>query len=386
MKPIHSFGIFILLGTAWIFSVAARENSRFTPIDLPYVVLQPAPTCTETNFRELVKEAESCEDLDSPYILVRPTEMVVDSRGNLLVYDDFQDMIIRFNPQLQACGAIGRKGQGPGDFSGTKIGSPGLYLTPAEHLLVSERALGKVMEFGPNGKLLGEKHHPALKNIQSDPVVDRLGRIYIAQGQGHLFGIFAYNDGRRIGNAIADSEMNKILGYKPKLPRIGSFYNPSHSTDYTTVEQDKFVVFLRRSGILYIWRNDRLLRQIPLWPRQGLQLYMQEARNVPPGSMLAFGTVFFDRDDERFLYLQLSTKTPDGRIWVYRFDLNGTLHAVLWFKPPESRWVSFRYKRHQAFYALMKDEEENPVLMRFREKSAAPAAGASQPMHKGGKK
>jgi hypothetical protein len=84
--------------------------------------------------------------IDGPDAFGRVMDATLDRSGRLLVADDLNQRVSVFGPGGRFIGAIGRKGNGPGEFQ-----SPWLVATDArDSIFVWDMGLGRISVFGPN--------------------------------------------------------------------------------------------------------------------------------------------------------------------------------------------------------------------------------------------
>ena len=83
-------------------------------------------------------------------MLLNPRAVEADQTGNIYVLDDKAVQIKVYDPQGNFIRAIGRRGQGPGEFQGPR----GFYLTPQQSLAVCDSLSRQVVIFGLDGQFI----------------------------------------------------------------------------------------------------------------------------------------------------------------------------------------------------------------------------------------
>ena len=85
-------------------------------------------------------------------------QFTVDRSGNIYIASDVEFTIDKFDPQGRFLSAVGRKGQGPGEFDGSRIPSFGV---DSRGLIYTSLLRSKIVVLNPDGSLNGEYEFPA---------------------------------------------------------------------------------------------------------------------------------------------------------------------------------------------------------------------------------
>lgn len=363
-----SFGI-CLIAAAHLPAGRGRVINT-TPGDIPFRVIQPQPTCHETVYRELVQVRQSRDDIRTKHFLVKPWSLAADRFGNVFALDQDQYIVIKYSPELKCMTAFGRVGQGPGEFG--RMGPVGMLemTLQGDELLVGDRLNGKVLRFDLNGTFRGERKLRYSRPAGIRALTDPAGNYYIAAREKSLIDVYDRN-GNRSHSILGENALFDTLFMKPE-GTSESLRRAYRAIDYE-MAGDKLLIYVRRAATLYVWQAGRLQKTLRLWPQNGLALYRREItrfkkRTSTVGS-LGFGRMFLDGDDPRFVYIRFFSGSPENRCLVYRYDLSGRLHEVLYIPlPVEDRTRGIECKRNGLFYALGYDRDDNPIVLSYKEK------------------
>lgn len=88
---------------------------------------------------------------DPEYLFGEVGPMAVDSRGRILVFDDYASQIKVYSPEGEYGGAIGRRGDGPGELRGVDV----LWVGSGDTVLVSSMRAQRFNRFAPDGSDAG---------------------------------------------------------------------------------------------------------------------------------------------------------------------------------------------------------------------------------------
>jgi sugar lactone lactonase YvrE len=121
-----------------------------------------------------------------------PTNLALDSAGNLFVSDSLNFRIQQFGPDLKPIRQIGAKGDVPGYFGQPK----GVALDSQDHLYVVDANFEAVQMFNPGGQLLmdfgQEGTGPGEFWIPAGIFIDRNNRIWIADSYNRRVQVFDF--------------------------------------------------------------------------------------------------------------------------------------------------------------------------------------------------
>ena len=110
---------------------------------------------------EFVQKIGELDTEDENYMLYRPLDLSKDSNGNIFVMDHGNYRIQKFDSNGKYRATIGRKGQGPGEFTNMKC----MTIDNNGYLYVVQFPNAKIQVFSPAGKEIKRIDMPFMPNI-----------------------------------------------------------------------------------------------------------------------------------------------------------------------------------------------------------------------------
>lgn len=151
-RRVIASGLFCLLlpacsGTGGTWSGTISDSAGVT------VVSNPAEgVWEETDHWTVEMELQiGGQEGDPDYLFGEVGPMAVDSRGRILVFDNYASQIKVFSPEGDYEGTIGRRGDGPGELQGAGA----LWVGPGDTILVSSMRAQRFNRFAPDGSDAG---------------------------------------------------------------------------------------------------------------------------------------------------------------------------------------------------------------------------------------
>lgn len=371
MKNISKIIFSLIVFTLFLNAVGKLPQKAILVDDatIKFNIIQPTPTCVEKNFGRIVPERSSRVDEKSKYFLVKGYSMVVDRNGYVFVFDLTQYIILKFDPYLNCIGAFAKEGQGPGELG--RFGTVGIInlSMSGSSLLVGDRANRKIIRYDLIGKTLEEIKLRIDRPFGFVPLESPNGYFYIHATGKSLLDVFN-KKGEKVGSVLTENELHNSLFMRPQgdSKYLSSAYR---AVDFGFVGNSTLALYVRRSGTLYLWKDQRLLKKIHLWPKKGLELYQKEIvafkKRVGSAGSLAFGHMLIDEDDPEHIFVQALTSEKEKSNMVYCYDLMGKLIKTYVVQPlANGDSVSFRYIRKKRFYGIGFDEQDNEIVVSYK--------------------
>ena len=351
----------IILGAALLITQA------MLPVDF-HVINDPSPTVTEDKIVYLEEVQTIGEDLGNGQYLFYPRSIAAD-KSNVFVYDGSQAKVFRFSTDLKLLGSFGRKGAGPGEFSGTgKRHFVEIALGRDGNLYANDFQARKMIGLDREGKHL--KTFKYGDNYHSDkPVGDKKGNIlYVSMKNGE---IHINNEEKKILYRFRSEKVhNSFLFEKPRKQHINLYETQSFAPEaiWMLTTDSKLLIYFMSSSTLTIANENGFVKTLKLWPRNLLQDYKKrylKLRGKKDSFMFMpmFGRLIIDQDNKDIFYLQAGGNRGEEKIaaLLYAFNLDGRLLKVLQVpaKPGEDGpgLARINAKVNHTFYAIRGGEE-----------------------------
>lgn len=345
MERVFRLVLFLLITMVTAFAADTGSGIR--------VISDPKPTHDESlaPLYKLLKTAEITSHPEDEHFLVRPWNVRADSDGNIYVFDLKVRRFFKFDNNFKLVRVFGKIGQGPGEYAA------GSFLVNAE--VVQNRLL--YFSDGGNRKLIQY-------NLEGEPIQDipfphnRENYLYPLQGPKQNFlcidrssnSIQAVDStGARLYPLLSRKEIESrlLLDIQP-----GEYAFMAVATPYDTrcayVADQRLAVFLMNSSTFYLFDRDRLIRKLPVWPKETLTLFCGKVKqrahdpHLKDAFFTMFNNWFIDEDTKGHFYLE-----PPGNRDLLRFDLEGKLTGR--FSKPCK--VILMAKAANRFYGVYKD-------------------------------
>ena len=143
-----------LLLAFFLVSACSREEKieikKEDGVTVVYNPKKPVPLQGVPSTLSLKEELVLGKTGNEEAMLLNPRAVEADQAGNIYVLDDKAVQIKVYDPQGNFIRAIGRRGQGPGEFQGPR----GFYLTPQQSLAVCDSLSRQVVIFGLDGQFI----------------------------------------------------------------------------------------------------------------------------------------------------------------------------------------------------------------------------------------
>jgi hypothetical protein len=325
------------------------------------VIKDPKPTCIERNF-SLLELVNVLSDFDKNDFLARPFSMTADNTGNFYIYDSLQCKIFKFDSKNNFVSSFGSKGQGPGEFG---KGGP-LFINYGKdgHLYVCNHTLRRVMSFTPDGKHI--KDYKIRPWIFFNPVVDADGNFYLPSTRNGVIDIID-NNMEKYTTLLSEREYHRCLFIKPTLYFSREEIFPGYfNTVIHLLSDSRILVYIRNTAALYLLKKQKVVKKVNIWPQKALGHYkkrLMELKNEESCDTMwetLFTSIFLDDDEENYIYFQADIyEDKILKIFLYKFNLNGSLSRVLWRDIDNNGSLRFKLKKNGFFYAFDDDGNIN---------------------------
>lgn len=312
----------------------------------PVLIDNPKPTHYEKNFVpiELIKEIPL--DFSEDNFFARPTELKVDRKGNIFVYDDILNKILIFDPNFNFVRSFGQVGVGPGDWSRFDTGIKHILIGKDGNLYVSDPNLKKILIFNNKGQFLKDFRLQINSILDFFPVMDERGTYYINSISGGAVDILDKNFKNKTTLLSHDDYMKFIIHlpistskFKTKYTSKGKNYmsitSDSMNTFYDLLPNNGLFIYLANSSSFYIFKNGKIIKSFNILPAETLEYYRERIERLKKklksksfySAMIQY--MFLDKDSENFFYfVGHAPSTKIKKTYIYQMDFNGQLKTV----------------------------------------------------------
>ena len=317
------------------------------------IIKNPKPNIWEKKYVRLFKFKTISEDLGNGNFLFWPCSLTIDEESNIYAYDKSQAKIFKFTKGFKLIKIFGRKGIGPGEFSGTgshfhvtiKIGRDGkLYANDARGF--------KIIVFDLNGNHI--KDFKIKRSWFRLMLVDKNGNFYAPIMKKGLIGIF--NKKMELIDTLIDNKEKYVYLFQTPSPEQLKFlylidFCSNFIGDLTL--NSSLIIYLLNSSKIFIIKNRRIVRQFSVLPDKALKLAQKNIKEKKKWIPI-FAKLFVDEDDNKFFYLVFSSRGKiKNSIYIYKLNLRGELIKVLYVPLRENEsFPKFQCKKNGIFYAL----------------------------------
>lgn len=319
------------------------------------IIKHPKPTMKEKQYVHLQKVKVIDADLGNDEFLFNPSSMTIDENNNLYVYDNLQAKIFKFDEDLKLLKSFGRKGNGPGEFSGTgftymvviKIGRDG-------KLYANDVRVGKMIVFNQNGKYIRDFRYKV--GTMLTPIADIHGNVYFTSVKEGTIDV-SNEKQVKLRSFDYDRENFNYLFYKPEpmLMKL-TIQNPSTELLMDLTLDSKLLIYFQSSSTMVVIKNKKVVNKIRIWPEEALASYKTEIiellkQNKEKFKKL-FPRLFVDENNDNHFYLQLGKNRKRNINALYQFNLKGELLKIFYVRLNEPSFTRFELKKKDLFYAI----------------------------------
>jgi DNA-binding beta-propeller fold protein YncE len=147
---------------------------------------------------------------EDPGVFSKPTNVTVNSEGNVYVADTINNRIQIFDADGEFISMFGKAGDGPGYFERPK----GIAIDSDGHIWVADAAQGQVQIFDREGHLLGYFGYPGILTgmlgLPAGLYIDKNNRAFVTEQLSGRLSIFRYTTDAEA--AVDKAERDKRAG------------------------------------------------------------------------------------------------------------------------------------------------------------------------------
>lgn len=275
-------------------------------------------------------------------MLDMPVAVDADDSGNIYVLDRKAVQIKVFDPQGQFIRALGRHGQGPGEFQ-----SPVYFqITPQQNIMVTDPALRRVSLLGLDGQFvrnLSAGKMWMLMQAKMD-VTGNIAGSHTVMDQDFRTELARFNPELEPLHTIASIPIARNEVFNPYFPRLNFDLTPEGDVVWGITTEYEFKVVNREGKIIrkiikkydpeVLTQADRDKRSKELWGDQGpsADMKVEWPQHFPP-------VQDFILDDRGWLFVRPFVKEQKGKDVLYDvFDTEGRYVARV-FLPAVARRI-----------------------------------------------
>ncbi|MGD2085747.1 MAG: 6-bladed beta-propeller [Candidatus Aminicenantes bacterium] len=354
MKHLNLPGLLLRFFVVWVYFLGFMVHGTKIKYEDPVLVKNPKPTHIENTYIELVKVHIISPEINDEHFMGRPIELVVDSQGNLIVYDNIVNKIFIFDKNFKFLRSILKTGQGPGEIHKGRSGIH-IYLSSNDKLYISDRFNRKIIIFTSSGDYIKDIKLPLFQLKETYPVVDLENKYYfLASSSSSNSGLINVLDKEftKLYSLVDRKEMLRIIVDKPVDKYHTLSYPSTDTVRYDIIDNNGLIAFLSQSSTAFVYKRDKLVKRFDIHPKRAIEIYRKRVerlkKKVGDAYSQMFWQFFVDKDNERFFYTGTINDDENNRL-LYQFDLEGSLAAVY---RTSIEGVHFLTKRHHHYYAV----------------------------------
>ena len=346
--------ILIILSFAYYLIPKTSKNSDLIKIG---AIKNPKPNMVENEYIELEKIAEIGGDIGDGYYLFHPFSITSDNYKNIYIYDNYQAKIFKFNKYLKFMKSFGRKGNGPGEFSGTGMAHP-VYIEIVcnKYLFGYDTRLKRAVVFNLDGDFL---------NIQKSKfdIKEKIS----GNNEGRLYNFFINkNDLYYSINGLEKKILSKFTDYfkfiyrKPKIYKYGYLDLFMLGTRIERYSDNEFNIFLYHSSKFLKIKNNKVVINMNIFPKNALRLYMKEIKELFKNDDFGYRNIFINvitnKDSSEELILQYGKDKSVNRNLIYSVNLKTKNIKVLMVESKKDIFNSFELKLNGIYYSICENK------------------------------
>jgi len=352
-----------------LFALIQVMGSCLLNADTVEIIKNPKPNLVEKQYTELTKVRTLNPDLGSGEYLFKPFSITTNGT-HIYIYDNLQTKLFKLDKDLNFVKSVGRKGRGPGEFSGTGKVYPVFIRFGRDGLLYAYDVMVKRLTvFDSDLKFL--RIYINIPDSNSPPIIDDKGNQYYYTVDNNKT-INVLDKKKTIQMTVTNCMEN--FRFLLKKPRINSRNKkvPINLTDLVRMEispHSELLTYIASSSTLIVMKNGEMLGKKYLWPRDALKFYENDLEEVIKINPNMFRTLFFkifvDEDVPDNFYLQYGLNREKGINSVYQFNVKGELLNVLYVNTENLNVLPrFELKVGERFYAV---EDTNLTIYKISE-------------------
>jgi hypothetical protein len=339
-----------------------------------------SPTHEAKKFHRLKVALKIPFDFDDKEFFALPTSLTVDAKGNIYIYDAKQLKIYSFDKSGKYLKSFGGPGEGPGEMAAS-MGTIGgydirrMYFQEKVGLLVNGYRNKWINVFDANGKLIREIRLSDRKKFY--PVMDDQQNLYKLSSYDGVIQV-VNKDSQIIDTLLDTKELLRFYRYEPFDLKWISSIKRTDTTNifYDLLSDNRFIIYLRYSSTIYIFKNRKLIDQYPVRPKRALgerqyridllnrvyqskeykAMVKRNPRHVNNSFTyhFLFRELVVDKDTGDHFYLESFEAIEKKQNMIFKFAINGELIEALYFNPPEKEkeYCFVREKKNNFYYSI----------------------------------
>lgn len=286
----------------------------------------------------------------------------VDYEGNIYIVDGRRLVIIIYNKEGKYIQTIGRKGQGPGEFS---FPPSNIQFTPEKEIMV---VTNSILFYKPDGQFLRELRHPTVI-LSLSTFIDAHKNLYILKSE--------FDNKQNLYKLRPPYKDPDIIAIREEIGRA----TPFPMIRYDIVKEDMLIWGISSDYKFYITDDKGKIIKIIEKERKPLMLttdwkerYLNTLPKEFPKERHEFSRYFpafdyFFADDEGRLFVKTFEKIPGTDKYFFDiFDPEGrylTRAALKVGREISLKQGNFIIKNNKL-YTVYYDEEDYPILKRMK--------------------
>jgi hypothetical protein len=311
-------------------------------------------------------------DLGNGNYLFKPFSLTTDGE-NIFIYDNLQAKILKLDKDLNFVKSCGRKGEGPGEFSGTGRTYPVFIRFGRDGLLyVLDRTRMRVSVFDKNLNFL--KDFKSIAHAVGPLITDSQGKKhFISMGGKNYKTIGVFDEKKNLMLPLSRCEdcfkfLYSLPSFNIEKKFLRGFLLYQLLMDIT--KDYRLVIYYKPSSTLTVVKNHKIILKKFLWPRDALRSFKNNLNADPEGDKISFKNMFFkmfiDEDTPDAIYLHHGINHEKKTNNVYKFNLRGELLNVLFVEISNPRtFTRFELKVNNQFITV---EDTNLTIYKKRSK------------------
>ena len=344
-----------LLMTLWlllwlIIGGISDQTDPFADVKVN-LITDPQPTHLAETVGTLKRVHTIPPDISDEVFLGQVGKIQADDDGNIYVYDNEQQMILKFDREYRFVRSFLHTGEGPGENHPLKS-SRDFRVGPDGYLYFADPGHRKMMVYSLEGEFVEEWRFFEFGMVYPVPI--HQGKEWITH-TARALGFVNRETMTGLPLLTVRDITDKLLS------TLGYLHMSVCMVDY--LDSDTYAVVDPDSAQFFLFQNHQLQRRFRIIPRRWVKGVKKKAEVLKDesGAYYPFFAEFFvDRDRPDTFYIAGTASSGKVSNPLYRFDTRGRLLSA--WKYPEERdeenpvYLSYKCKRNGLIYATDYDQ------------------------------